>query len=212
MMTTGGLMLGAVYQTNMDTRPFRVLAFDNFEVFYDCYWPSLDRWTFDNLRSRGYYYRTTPVSFLDGATFLHESPLSSKEFQTFRPDLPFRVCRNRKINWTDIQYPKIEDYEQMLHHLGIDLFEDVILSIPQLVLHPFGPKKGVVKPLVLESENTVGFTCLDLLWKAHNAQAPYIRQLLEGGIGIHRLGHEKKMPAYYIGHFISSGGIMIPDD
>lgn len=212
MMTTEGLVLGALYQTKLDARPFRVLAFDEFEVFYDCYWPSLERWTFGNLRSRGYYYRTTTVRFLDGATFLHESPLSDKEFQTFRPDLPFRICRNKKINWTDIPYPKIKDYKQMLHDLGIDLLEDVILPTHQIVLHPFGPKRGAVKPLLLESESAVGFTCLDLLWKAHNAQAPYIRQFVEGGIGIHRLGHEKKMPAYYIGHFISNGGIIISED
>ena len=95
MTETSPLLLGGVYLTKWDDRPFRVLAFDEFEVFYDCYWPSIDKWTFGNLRSKGYYYRMTLQRFLEDVKFIREQPLTVQELQTFRPELPFRVCRNK---------------------------------------------------------------------------------------------------------------------
>lgn len=206
------LILGGVYQTRWDERPFRVLAFDEIEVFYDCYWLTIDRWTFGNLRSRGYYYRMTPDRFLDSAKFIREQPLTDQELKTYRPDLPFRICRNKSLVWTDKQYPKFEDYKQLVHNLKTELGGEIVLPVSEIVLHPFGPKKGAVKPVTVKAETDLGFTCIDLLWKAHNCQSIYIRELQACGVGIYRLGHERKMPAYYIGSYFDNGDSVAEDE
>jgi hypothetical protein len=195
------LILGGVYQTKWDERPFRVLAFDDIELFYDCYWPSLDKWTFGNLKSKGYYYRMTPSRFLDSAQLLSKQPLTQKELETFRPDLPLRVCRNKNIAWTDQQYPDIENYKRVIINSGVDISDTVVLPVNEIVLHPFGPKRGSVKPTTIASLSQNGFTETELLWNAQNIQSIHLREKQRNGVGIFRLGHEKKKPAYYIGGY-----------
>jgi hypothetical protein len=206
-MTQNSLLLGGVYLTKHDERPFRILAFDDYEVFYDCYWQSIDKWTFGNLNSKGYYYRMTPQRFLEGATFLREQPMTEKELQTFRPDLPFRLCRNKHVCWTQQLFPDIKSYLEIIKS-EIEVTNDIVLSVPQIMLHPFGPKSGAVKPTIVTAKNNNGFSCFELLWNAHNIQAIHLRENQKSGVGIYRLGHEKKMPAYYIGGYYGNAGFI----
>ena len=88
---------------------------------------------------------------------------------------------------------------------------DIILPIQEIVLHPFGPKKGAVKPQTIKSESKHGFSCIDLLWKAHNAESIHIRVEQPNGVGIYRLGHERKMPAYFIGNYYDNGCVRVEE-
>ena len=212
MTETSPLLLGGVYLTKWDDRPFRVLAFDEFEVFYDCYWPSIDKWTFGNLRSKGYYYRMTLQRFLEDVKFIREQPLTVQELQTFRPELPFRVCRNKFLAWTDQQFSDTKVYSDFINLKGANVTKEIVLPVHKIVLHPYGPKSGAVKPSVIFSKKEGGFSCLELLWNAHNLQSGHIREKQADGVGIYRLGHEKKMPAYYIGGYYDKGGSLHGDE
>jgi len=212
MEQISNLILGGVYQTKWDERPFRILAFDDIELFYDCYWPSIDKWTFGNLNSKGYYYRMSPERFLNSGKLLREQPLTQKELETFRPYLPFRICRNKNIAWTDQQYSDVETYKNAIKDSGIDTSDKIVLPVSQIVLHPFGPKSGAVKPTTINSSNQEGFTTSELLWNAQNIQSIHLREKQKNGVGIFRLGHEKKMPAYYIGGYNDKANSITTDD
>jgi len=200
-------ILGGIYLTKWDERPFRILAFDDYEIFYDCYWQAINKWSFGNLKGKGSYYRMTPQKFLDGATLLREQPMTENEFQVFRPDLPFRLCRNKHLSWTQQVFPDIEIYLERVTGNN-EMSGEVVLPVPEITLRPFGSKGGAGKATVITAKNGNGFSCMELLWNAHNIQTTYLKGTQEGGVGIYRLGHEKKMPAYYIGGYYDNGGFI----
>jgi len=196
------LIIGGIYQTYFSDKPSRVIAFDDIEVFYDAYWPTLDKWTFSsNLKSKGYYYRTLPRIFLKDVTFLREQPLTNDEFKTFRPDLPFRLCRNKQMVWADKPFPNLKEFSVFAAKAGCDISNKIVLPINKITLRPFGPKGGAVKSSLVSSINDKGFSCVELLWLAYNLQVPYLREEQKPGVGIFRSGHEKNVPAYYIGSY-----------
>jgi hypothetical protein len=201
MTQISSLILGGVYLTKWDERPFRVLAFDDFQVYYDCFWPTLGTWTFGNIQRKGYYYSMTPQRFLEDSKFVRQQPLTAPEFQIFRPDLPLRMCCNKFLSWTDQAFLELEKYIQYIKSRDVIFDDTIVLPITEIVLHPYGPQSGAVKPSVITSRNKEGFNCLELLWNAHNIQSVHIRDTQKIGVGIFRLGHEKKMPAYYIGNY-----------
>ena len=209
------LIAGGVYQTYFSDTPSRVIAFDEIEVFYDAYWPTLDKWAFSsNLKSKGYYYRTLPRIFLKDVTFLREQPLTIDELKTFRPDLPFRLSRNKQMNWTDELIPNLEDYKDYAKRFSLDNFTQIVLPTKQITLRPFG-KKGTItslKSTLVSSISDEGFSCIELLWLAHNIQAPHIKTEQENGVGIFRSGHEKKVPAYYIGGYYDAANFIPKED
>lgn len=215
MTTEIRLISGGVYQTYFSDAPSRIIAFDDIEVFYDAYWPTIDKWTFSsNLKSRGYYYRTIPRIFLKDVIFLREQPLTTDELLTFRPDLPFRLCRYKKMSWTDEIFPNLNGFKEYLKRFGCDISSQIVLPVNKITLCPFGTKGQItsLKSTLVSSLNDKGFTCIELLWLAHNLQAPYIKTKQENGIGIFRSGHEKRVPAYYIGTYYDAAGFISKEE
>ena len=203
------LISGGVYQTGLSDDPCRIIAFDEIEVFYDAYWSSLGEWTFSSSpRSRGYYYRTPPKFFLKDAIMLREEPLTINELKVFRPDLPFRLCRNKQINWTGELFPEMLIFSDELNRMGLNISNEIVLPVLQITLQPYGPQGGAMKSTLVTSLSAEGFSFIELLWLAHNIQAPYLRGNQEKGVDVFRSGHEKDIPAYYIGGFYDSANFI----
>jgi hypothetical protein len=215
MKTDSQLISGGVYQTILSDAPCRVIAFDDIEVFYDAYWPTLNKWSFsDNLKRQGTYYRTLPKIFLREATFLRGESLTTDELNTFRPDLLFRLCRNKFLTWTNELLPDFENFKKYASGFGCDFSNDIILPVTSITLRPFGSKGTITakKSTLVSSLSDRGFTCIELLWLSHNIQAPFIKKETDKGVGIYRSGHEKKVPAYYIGGYYDEAGSIPKED
>ena len=211
MDTEVKLISGGVYKTILSEDPVRILMFDNIDVFYDAYWSSLDKWTFaSSLKSSGTYYRTSPNIFLRNATFLRQQPLTTEEINTFRPNLPIRLCRNKQMSWTDKIFSNLNDYKTYASQFGCDISNNIILPVPSITLEPFGAKGRVtsLKSTLLTSVDKNGFSNIELLWLANNIQAEHSQHIVDKGIGIYRSGHKKKVPSYYIwGYYDMAGNI-----
>jgi hypothetical protein len=177
------LIQGGVYKTILSPEPLRVLAFDNFEVHYDAFWSSLDKWTHaSDLKSSGIYYRSSADAFLKNATFIREQPLTEDEFRVFR----------------------------YLNQFNIETSGQIVLPVPSITLEPFGSKKrtALLKSTLVSSIDPSGFTEIELLWQANNVQAQQAKHIIEKGVGIYRKGHEKKVPSYYIWGYYDAAGLL----
>jgi hypothetical protein len=201
MNTEVKLISGGVYKTNFSEEPIRILRFDDIEVFYDSYWSSLNKWTFaSSLKRSGTYYRLSTDFFLKNTTFLRYQPLTTEEIDTFRPDLPNRLCRNKQMYWTDKIFDNLDDYKTYASQFGCDTSDNVVLPVPSITLNPFGAKGRItsLKSTLIASVDKSGFSCIELLWLANNLQAEHSKHIVDKGVGIYRSGHSKKVPSYYI--------------
>ena len=208
MDKTAKLFVGGVYQTILAEGPARVIGLDDDEVFYDAYLPFLNQWSLPTKpRSNCTYFRTWPTVFMKNAQFLREEPLTVGELQVFRPDLPMKLCRYTDLSWADQPIPEFAIYRDQVREMIGDVSDVVVLPVTTITLRPFG-RKGTITALkssIVSSERSEGFSTLELLWLAHNIQAPHLKERLPKGVGIFRSGHEKKVPSYYIGGFLSAG-------
>lgn len=201
MDTEVKLISGGVYKTILSEDPVRILRFDDIDVFYDAYWSSLDKWTFaSSLKRSGTYYRTSPNIFLRNANFIRHQPLTPEEINTFRPDLPNRLCRNKLMSWTDKIFDNLEDYKTYASQFACDISNNIVLLVPSITLEPFGAKGRVtsLKSTLVTSVDKNGFSCIELLMLANNIQAEHSKHIVDKGVGIYRSGHSKKVPSYYI--------------
>ena len=200
-------MQGGVYKTILDEKPIRIIAFDCNEVFYDVWWDHLNDWGNKNsLKSKVSYYRTSLKRILENLIFIRIEPLSDIEIKVHRPDLPFNTCRILDIKWTDKLFLTFNEYESYLLSKSIDANTISDLNISELILVPFGLKGARKKSVCIKALNETYFTGLELLWHAHNIQAPYINVNIVAGVGLHRLGFEKGIPSYYIGGYNDNMG------
>jgi hypothetical protein len=116
MAMSSDLALGGVYKTSFTEYPCRIIAYDEFEVLYDAYWPGLDKWTFaSNLKRKGTYYRITPTLFIRDSRILEVKPLTDQELRVFIPHLPMRLCRFKELNWTENQIPSLEEFREYVN-------------------------------------------------------------------------------------------------
>jgi hypothetical protein len=201
------LIEGGVYQTDLSTSPIHIISFNDAQVYYDTWWEHLNDWGYkDSLKKKVFYYRTRPNRILNGSEFLRVEPLSDAEKKVYRPDLPFFVCRNAALSWTDKTYATIEEYEKYLISKSVDTKSITGLNIAEIILVPFDLKGNPKKSILIKAMNGNEFSGIELLWHAHNIQAPYISEDTKEGVGLHRLGFEKGLPSFYIGEYYDSGG------
>jgi len=114
------------------------------------------------------------------------------------------------MKWADKLIPKLEDFRDYAKNLGVEDLDQIALPTPQITLRPYG-KKGTItslKSTLVSAISDRGFSCIELLWLAHNIQAPHIKTEQENGVGIFRSGHEKKVPAYYIGGYYDAANFI----
>ncbi len=201
-MTTDKLKIGEIYRTEWDERPFRVIGYDDIEVFYDCLWPHDNSWTFSgNFKKKCYFYRTSAPLFIAKSKPIDYSPITEEEQKTFRPDLPIRVCRSKEYNWNNFNVPTFEVFNKQAKNLTD------IIQTDKLVLIPYGNKGGLKKGTIVNADNSKFFVASELIWKAKELQEAVNNQI-SNGIGIYRLGFEKGLPSYYIGEYVDSAGLL----
>ena len=188
-MVQNQLLLGGIYQTTWDARPFRIIGYDEFSIFYDC---QIDapNWVFaSNLKRKCHFYKVPTNLFTEKATLIDVAPLSKSEFEVFRPDLPIAFGRHKNLNWNSFEINEI------------DASINDLLKSSELILVPTGKKGGLNKGTKIVSQNNSFFKYIEILLAAKDLQLS-INDTLKNGIGLHRLGIDKGIPSYYIGEFI----------
>ena len=195
-MVDAALELGGVYLADFDTRPFRVIGFDETEVFYDCLWND-GKWIFSgSFKKKVYFYRMSATIFIKRTKKIEPKPFTSEEFKAFRPDLPLSFARTLKLKWNDFY---ISTYTEFAEWAKGEYDGDINESIQsdKLVLIPYGTKGGLKKGTMIYADNAQYFIIPELIWKAKEVQEP-VNVEKSIGIGFYRAGFEKGVPSYFI--------------
>jgi hypothetical protein len=199
---TNAIVLGGVYQTDLDDTPIRVILFDRVQIFYDVWWQDSQDWEVNqSYKSKVIFLRCSQSHFLNTSILVRFESIPDAVINVIRPDLPLYLCRNDKLRWTTKNYTDIQSFAKYLDKAGIDINTLEKLNIDKVILVPFGPKGGDKKGVIVQAANGRYFTGLELLWHAHNVQAVHINIEQEIGMGIYRSGFEKGLPTFYIGGF-----------
>jgi hypothetical protein len=202
------LKLGGIYRTEWDDRPFRVIGFDDIEVFYDCLWPHDNSWTFSgNFKRKCYFYRTSSLLFASKSELIEYVPLTEQEQNSFRPDLPMRMGRTKELNWNDFKGNNYSGFMDSLKLMNDNAFLMQTLQTNKIILIPYGNKGGLKKGIEIIADNFEYFECSELIWKAKDVQESVNNQI-SNGIGLYRIGFEKGLPSYYIGEYIDSAKLL----
>jgi len=206
-MTTDKLQLGEIYKTEWDERPFRVIGFDDIEVFYDCLWPHENSWVFSgNLNKKCYFYRTSAPLFIAKSNPIDFTPLTIEEQKAFRPDLSIRIARTKEFNWNAFEMDNYQKFIEQTKTLLDKSILDQKISTDKIVLIPFG-NNGLKKGTIVTADNQNYFECAELIWKAKELQESVSNQTSKG-IGLYRIGFEKGLPSYYIGEYFDKAGLL----
>jgi hypothetical protein len=201
-MSKNKLRIGEIYITEWDERPFRVIGFDDIEVFYDCIRSHHDSWAFSsNLKNNCSFYRTSTSFFISKSKPIDYLPITEAEQIVFRPDLPIRLCRSKDFNWIDFYSLTIKELQVKVENLT-----DTIQT-EKLTLIPFGNKGGLKKGVIISADNSEYFEASELIWKAKEILKSVNSQISKG-VGIYRLGFEKGYPSYYIGEYFDKAGLL----
>ncbi len=209
MSNSTAIQIGGIYKTEWDHRPFRLIGFDDYEVFYDCMWTD-GQWTFSgNFKKKCYFYRTSLKTFKNNLLELDFLALSEAEIKFFRTDLPMRLGRTELYNWNDFKADNYHDFKKQFHAQSNNFIAEEILLTDRIILIPYGIKKGFLKATVSYAANNSFFELAELIWKAKQLQEAANHSKSEG-IGIYRLGTEKGIPSFYIGEFYDLAGILKP--
>lgn len=135
--------------------------------------------------------------FKSKSEFIEQQELTEKELKYFRPDLPMRIGRTKKINWNSNDSNGIEKLESE--------FSKRKINADKIVLVPFDKKGGYQKGQIIE--NGTGLSEFDIILKAKEIQES-VNDQISNGIGFYRLGYEKELPLYSIGEYLDRAGIM----
>lgn len=193
------MRIGAVFQTEWNSRPIRVIAFDDNLVMYDSWQPDVPGWGIDSLNRTISYLRIPLSLLLSKSKYLRTEEYCEAELSIHRPDLPFSFAQSANVEWPSISPKTKEDFSAITSSGPHSEASRSILDTSKLYLHPFGPKGSFKPGVVLESENPSGFTIDEVLWHAARLQSPYLREIkVTTGVGIYRSGIQRKLPSYYI--------------
>ena len=192
------LELGGIYSVKWDKRPMRILAFDDKELFYDCYWSEIDKWTFTGKlkTSNSKFYRISTKYFKSTSKKISLLKLSKEEYLLIKPNFPLRFCRIKDFNFSNFS-----DYLQDINKIYIQNDCELIFQ-NKIVLLPRTKKDRIMKGEIVEVKNIS-----ELLKKAKELQE-INKNLNFNGIGFFRSGIIKKLPSYYIGEYIDLAKIM----
>lgn len=195
------LQLGGIYLTESDKRAFRIIAFDDVEVLYDCLW-SDNEWMFSsNMTKKCSFYRYPSKLFLERSQLIDYLPLSQTEIHTFRPDLPLRAGRTKAFDWNNFKTTKYKEFQDLFREANKDNMTVQNILTDKIVLIPLGNKGGLKKSVIVTAKNQTFFEVTELLWKAKELQET-VNSTISNGIGIYRMGIEKSLPSYYIGEYL----------
>jgi hypothetical protein len=200
MVDHSELILGGVYNVTLPSPNLvRVIGQETDLVLYDHFVSVWGKWSIaDFLKRSNSYYRTNKSIFQKNATLLRVEPLTKKEIDILRPDLPYRMFHSQTLDWSKLLSDEPFNLINVLTTEKLNPME-VILPIQKVAIYPFGSKGRVtsIKPIVYEASNEMGFTYLELLRNALSAQRPHSRVDGRKGIGVYRAGHFKSIPSYF---------------
>ena len=186
------------------TESLRVIVADQHEVMYDAWWDHLNDgqgdWGMRRCRSCT-YYRISTAWLVENSEHVGCEPLDAKEFAKHRPDLPLRPLRETGWKFDATSYDSAQDFERAARSAGVavdELAQRVALPITRLWIRPLGPQGGQLPREPLRAAHPEGFHALELLWLAHQTQAPHVREPWDG-TGLYRDGLSRGEPSYYIG-------------
>lgn len=178
----------------------RVLAYDNYELFYDSWWEHKKNWGLKSHNGKVIFFRSSTSRFAKSAKLIRVDPLEPEEQEKYKLDLPFRTCRYKELKWTQTHFPSLLDFISHCRQLNIELSDSPAINTNQIILTPFGPTGGHKKSLQIVADNGKYFRECELLWKAQNVQADY-KTFIDVGVGLFRLGLSKRLASYYIGGY-----------
>lgn len=192
--------IGGVYSSAFSDAPIRVIGLDDKELFYDTFMRHANAWGLTGNLSRRWSFSRTPLApFAASAVTTDHLPLSEEERAVLRPDLPLRLGRNASASWHALRPGAIGE---MLGNAA-----QSILPARKLLLQPYGKKGGRLKCVPIQSESESGFTLLEVFRLATEIQNT-AHTHPSRGIGIYRLGFEKRTPSYYIGEYLDEHGYL----
>ncbi len=193
-MSLADLALGGVYQPDWDKRPLRIIGLDEHEVFYDCEW-SDGQWTFSgNFKRTCIFYRVPTALFATRSQRIGDLPLTPEEWNAFRPDLPMRLGRSKDLSWNT-------PWDRSSAERAAN---DERIPCDAVVLVPYGPKGGSKSGVVVTATDG-GLMVADLMLEAKRIQEA-TNPGTSNGVGLYRLGWQKRLPSYYIGEYQDRAG------
>jgi hypothetical protein len=179
---------GDVLAVTWDTREIRVIQADANETFYDVAWDQ-HGWGLERART-AIFYRMRTDYLKETSRILRSQPLSSKERDKLRPDLPMRFFRHQAADWLNRE----EDLAA--------LEPDTELQARQLAIIPFGTKGGSLKAHRIVDDS--GLTLRRLVKEARGLQQADCAEV--SGVGIYRSGIVANIPSYYLWGAVDRAG------
>lgn len=207
-MLAKDLHVGAVFQTDWDARPCRIVAFDETLVFYDSWLSEPPGWGLDSLKGAASYYCLPTPMVVQRAKYLRTEDYSVEEKLIHRPDLPLSFGRSESLEWPMFSPVTQEEFPDTLFHPSSDACSPVSLEASKIYLLPFGPKGGIKAPVLVRAKNRTSFSVEELLWLGAQHQFGYLGTTkLTTGVGLYRSGIKDNIPTYYIWGSKSRAGI-----
>lgn len=179
---------GDVLAVKWNTRAIRVIQADASETFYDVEWGQ-HGWGLARART-AIFYRIRTDYLKETARLIKSEPLSPKEYNTLRPDLPMRLFQHGDADWS-------ENEERLA---GLE--PDTELPVRQLSLIPFGTKGGALKAHRVADDD--GLTLRRLVEEARRVQQTVCADVR--GVGLYRSGIVGNIPSYYLWGAVDRAG------
>ena len=180
----------------------RVLAVGDGLAFYDS--EREGRWLLERKRTFG-YSRFADWWVEDHIEWTDHIPLTEKELELHRPDLPMTAAALTSVPMFDegaISYPNFKELladdsrskETLNSHSG--------LPCPEFSMTGFGPRGGAKPSESYISLDESSFSATEVLWRA----LQYLEKhsiVTSNGIGIHRMGMKSGIPWYFVGDAVN---------
>jgi len=197
---TNQLVVGGLYLLPNDNRPSWLLAADEVQVFYDVWWDHTNNWSLRSSNARTIFPRCFAPSLISKGSQIGYEEISIEEISKYKLNLPMKFCRFSNFHWGLQPFGTMEEFATHCNKLELRLSNEMILSEPKILINAKGPTGGMKSGVMIEAKNGKWFSETELLWQAYNIQAKFKNNIQEG-VGIHRLGWEKKVASYYIGGY-----------
>ncbi len=204
---TNQLVVGGLYLLPNDNGPSWLLAADEVQVFYDVWWTHTNNWSLRSSDARRIFHRYYSPNLISKGKQIGYEEISIEEIRKYKLNLPMNFCRFSNFQWGLHPFSSLDEFDSHCNKLGLELSNEMILAEPKILINAKGPTGGLKSGVMIEARNGMWFSEKELLWQAYNIQAKFKNNIQEG-VGIHRLGWEKKVASYYIGGYYDNAGFL----
>ena len=88
--------IGEIYNFDKNAEKVRIIGLDEIEVFYEPWFEYGEKWYFAGARNVK-FFRISRKLFEEKTIKIDNGYISAKEVEYFRPDLPLRINRIKKL-------------------------------------------------------------------------------------------------------------------